>query len=118
MGFILGNGRKYLANELAVEVRGANVHTQYNYTDPSVPGIAGRVDPWVVELPAGSSFSIARPWSHFWANGVPLSRAGTPLEVRARMDMRGVPRECAIPQFQAFTGSLVSAWISVPDGCQ
>ena len=65
IGAILGNGRKYLASELALEVRSADGSARYSYVDPSVPGIAGRRDLWVVELPAESSFSITRPWNPF-----------------------------------------------------
>jgi hypothetical protein len=118
IGGILANGRKYLASELAVEVRGTNGHTRYAYSDPSVPGIAGRLDPWVVGLPGRSAFTLTRPWNHFWADGKSLSPAPEPFDVRARLDAREIPDEVAIPDSQAFVGELVSEWISVPNECR
>jgi len=118
IGGILGNGRKYLASALAVEVRGTNGFTRYAYSDPSVPGIAGRLDPWVVGLPVRSAFSITRPWNHFWADGKSLSPAPEPFDVRVRIEAREIPNEFAIPDFQAFVGELVSYWISVPNECR
>ena len=117
-GVIVGNGKKYLTNELALDVKDAHGTTRYRYFDPSVPAIAGRLDPWVITLPANSSFSIVRPANHFWVDGAPLSEERDPFEVRLLLVARKVPREFLIPNFRAFVGELRSDWLRIPSGCR
>src|SRR5206468_1371974 len=66
IGAILGNDKKYLLQDLGLVVRrGGVVDTLLEYVDPSVAGVAGRIDPWLVTLPPGSSYSITAPARHF-----------------------------------------------------
>src|SRR5262252_8986876 len=47
LGYILANGAKYLAENLALDVRTGSDVKRYQYGDPSVAVIAGRLDAWV-----------------------------------------------------------------------
>jgi hypothetical protein len=114
----VANGKKYLPDEVSAEAKDANGTRRYTYFDPSVPGIAGRVDPWVMPLPANSSFSMVRPLDHFFDGGSQLSERHEPFEFRVRFDARPVPEEFSIPGFRSFVGDLRSDWINISSDCK
>src|SRR6476646_4199777 len=69
LGSILANGAKYLADNLALDVRTGSDVNRYQYGDPSVPAIVGRLDAWVLSLPTDSEYTLVRPLNHFWSGG-------------------------------------------------
>jgi hypothetical protein len=119
LGVILGNGRKYLANELYLEVRGPSGTEKYHYSDPSVPAIAGRVDAWVVTLPVKANFLLTRPRGHFFAGGAQLSDKEEPYAIRVSFDARAIPEDLnvGIPSFRTYRGRLESEWVQIPESC-
>jgi hypothetical protein len=62
-GIALANGAKYLVVDMTLQITSSDgkVHGgQYHYYPSHYPsGIAGRVDDWIVPLPAGASYTLA-----------------------------------------------------------
>lgn len=123
VGVVLGNDKAYLLNtgSLTVRRRGApDPHLQY--FNPSFAAIGGRLDPWLVALPAGASYSIAVPARHFVSrpDRVPDLFAN-PVSVQARLETRGIERPNldmqALRSIDVWVGTLTSDWIDVPGGC-
>jgi hypothetical protein len=134
LGMTLGNGREYFADALFLEVkrRDSDVVESYQYADPGrSAAIAGRVDPWIVPLPAGSEFSITRPVSQFWsrdpakmarASGQ-LSFGNGPLDLRLKLISRPQDRPRGDDAVGAglvhvMPAELQSQWIHVPEDCK
>ena len=117
LGIILANGAKYLADSLALDVRTGSDVTRYRYGDPSVPVIAGRVDAWVVSLPAASEYTIVRPLNHFWSGGGQLTTVARPFAARLAFIAPPTPGEYAIPAFKVYEGQLTSSWVEIPTRC-
>lgn len=123
-GITLGNGRAYHAAALILEVKRRDGDTveRFQIAD-STPRVAGRLDPWIVPLPAGSEFSIARPIGLFRSpDDKPLS-IGSPLELRVKLVSRREDRprgdDAVGPGLvHVVPGDLQSAWISVPESCR
>jgi len=124
LGLSIGNGNRYLANSLALDVKLDEnaVVEKFEYSDPSVPGVAGRVDPWIVPLPAASEYSLTRPLSHFWSNGKRLAGSGKPIDIRvnlnARAEQRGFGKDMAgVALVNVLVGEFKTAWLRVPTEC-
>jgi hypothetical protein len=127
LGNILANGAKYLADNLALDVRTGSVIRQFRYGDPSVPGVAGRSDAWVASLPAGSEFTLIRPLNHFWWAGehaspanpsfTVLSAVSRPFAARLSFVSPPTPSVYAIPSFKVYQGQLTSGWVEIPTQC-
>ena len=118
IGTILGNDKKYLPGPLGFTLRRAGeADVNFDWFDPSVVGIAGRIDPWVIPLPAGASYSvrvlIPNGFRHLFF---------TPADVRVRL----TTREIANPNgdleglrfIHVWIGTLTSDWIHVPESCR
>jgi len=59
IGYVVGNNRWHVPSQLKFTVHRPGVaDTNFDWFDPSVPGVAGRVDPWIVQLSAGALFSV------------------------------------------------------------
>jgi hypothetical protein len=134
LGITLGNGREYIAETLILEVKrrdGDDVES-YQYSDPDRSyAIAGRVDPWIVPLPAGSEFSITRPLNQFHPR-VPgastrvagqLSLEGGAMDLRLKLISRPQDRprgdDTVGPGLvHVMPGELQSQWIHVPEECK
>src|SRR5262249_27694314 len=57
IGSILGNDQKYIPGRLILEVRHpGEPEVSLTYVDSTVPGVAGRIDPWVIGLPANATY--------------------------------------------------------------
>jgi hypothetical protein len=105
---------------------------KYQYSDPGRSAvIAGRVDPWIVPLPAGSEFSINRPVKQFWSRDPgkmaratgQLSLDGGPLDLRLKLISRPQDRPHGDDMVGAglvhvMPGELQSQWIHVPEDCK
>ena len=66
VGFILGNGERLAdAVSLTFQAPGKAEVETYTYSHPRHPGVAGRVDPWLVEVPARGLASLDLDAQHF-----------------------------------------------------
>lgn len=117
LGIILGNGNRYIAENLALEIRTATSTTPYRYADPKPSVIAGRVDPWIVGLPMHSEFKLTRSLEHFWAGATRLDQLQFPYEVRVVFIAPPVPAGYPIPIYKAYQGELNSGWLEMPKDC-
>jgi hypothetical protein len=124
LGKSIGNGNRYLPDSLALEVKvaGDNVERRFEYSDPSVPAVAGRIDPWIVTLPAASEYSLTRPLGHFWSNGQPLRFAGKPLDVRLQLNARATEHVlgedlAGDALVHVLVGELRTEWLRIPTAC-
>jgi hypothetical protein len=85
IGFVLGNDRLYLLEPLKFALTRSGVgDTSFDYHDPNTPPrIGGRLDNWLVALPAGASYSV-RPNSRKAPRTLLKARrrAGQPSDAR------------------------------------
>src|SRR4051794_26736875 len=59
IGTILGNDRTYVAGPVQFTLRRPGTDdTIVGFSDPMIAGVAGRLDPWLIPLPAGSSYAL------------------------------------------------------------
>jgi len=67
IGTVLANGRKYLIGELKLSATFPDGHVSgYTYSPPDYPAaIGGRLDPWMLTLPAGASYVMPVTPSQF-----------------------------------------------------
>jgi hypothetical protein len=66
LGMMLANGRRQYSTALILNITDQQgVHRQFSLIGPG--GIAGRVDPFVVPLPVGATFSIPIDLNKYWA---------------------------------------------------
>src|SRR5262245_39398149 len=87
LGMTLGNGRSYHASALSLDVRqrGSDMVAVFAPAD-SQPRIAGRVDPWILALPADSEFSLTKPLGDFGMNLEKLGMDRAPMDLRLRLE--------------------------------
>jgi hypothetical protein len=90
--------------------------TNFDYFDPSVAAVAGRLDPWLIPLPAGAAYSVA----------VSIPRGfqelfSTPADVQIRLTTQeiGSPNGDlqGLQLIHVWIGTLTSDWIRFPDSC-
>lgn len=117
VGVILGNGDR-LADAVSLQVTppGAADADTYNYSDPRHPGVAGRVDPWRLEVPPGGSAYFDVDPGHFLS-----ARSGRRFSTAIRGDVRvhlsglgSQGHELSRP----WTGTLESQPMRMPESCQ
>ncbi len=123
IGIVLGNDRKYLLQHVRLRVRREGAADKLlEYFDPSVPAIAGRVDPWLLTLPPGSSYSMTVPAKHFGLQPTFVPEGfSTPAEVQLHF----TTQEIASPNLDlqglrfihVWVGMLSSNWIAVAGSC-
>jgi hypothetical protein len=89
LGITLSSGRWYLPRELVVEVQrsGRPGVEELIYAGPA--GIAGRIDYWIVPLPAGATFTLTMHAADFIATAAPRLVAPTD-ELRVRLSGRSI----------------------------
>ncbi len=117
IGSILGNDKKYLPNGLQFTLRRSGVpDTEFDWFDPSVPGVAGRIDPWLVPLPVDASYSVAV--------SIPKGLQylfSTPADIRVRLTTQGVGKPNldlqGLQLIHVWVGALTSDWIPFPRDC-
>ena len=83
-GVVLGNDRTYSPNDLALTVRRGGVEQTYKLADRSIGIVAGRLDPWVVALPARAAYSVSLPAGRFGAAEHLRDPADIQLQVTTR----------------------------------
>lgn len=120
VGFILGNGDQLpQAISLRFKRLQANEPDNFGYSHPAYAVVAGRMDPWLLELGAGRSFTFEVPAHHF------LSREGDRLSTsrhrgEATVVLRGLEFESwpGLKPTGLWTGFAESAPIRVPGDCE
>ena len=123
IGIILGNDRKYLPGPLSLTVRRAgvpDVHLQY--VDLSVAAIAGRIDPWLITLPAGASYSVAVPARNFLPGPRLVEESfSAPAELQLQLTTQETgepnPDLSGLRFIRVWIGTLVSDRLQFPGQC-
>jgi len=113
VGVILGNGDR-LADAVSLEVTplGAAVPETYDYSDPRHPGVAGRMDPWRLEVRPGgwTYFDVDAGYSLSPSSGRRFSAIGGDVRVR----LRGLGSQ-GHELSPAWTGTVESEPMRMPD---
>lgn len=123
IGIIVGNDQKYWLNSLSLTVKRAGLpDTELKYVDPSVATIAGRVDPWLIALPAGASYSVVVPARYFLFGPKLLEKSlSTPAELQLRLTTQEVgepnPDLIGLRFIRVWIGTLVSDRLQFPSQC-
>jgi len=117
VGAILGNDER-LANAVSLQVTslGAADAETYSYSDPRHPGVAGRMDPWRLEVPPGGLTYFDVDAGHFLSprSGRRFSPA-TGGDVRVRL--RGLSSQ-GHELSRPWTGTVESQSMRMPESCQ
>jgi len=118
IGSVLGNDRKYLVGSLGFTLsRAGAADTNFDYFDPTVVGVGGRVDQWLVPLPVGASYSVV----------VSIPKGirdlfSTPADMHARLttqENRNPNLDVQGLRFiHVWVGTLTSERISFPNSCR
>jgi hypothetical protein len=89
VGFALGNGLAYLPVGVSVRSTTPAGEEKFSYSPVPPVRVNGRVDPWLVPLPTGATYSFSVPTTHFWnlASGYLDQRERT---IRIVLDARPV----------------------------
>jgi len=129
-GVVLANGSKYLVDDMTMQVTtgSGRVVEQYKYHPRHYPsGIAGRVDDWIVPLPAGASYSLTLAAADFIVGANQERRDSFPPDalLSLRLPIRG-PTEApnldvtGLRLFRVWTGStmLRSNDIAISERCR
>jgi hypothetical protein len=117
IGTILGNDKKYLPDQVDFTIsRPGAADVNFHYFDPSAPAVGGRLDPWLIQLPPGASYTIRV--------SVPPSASdifATPGAIRVRLTTRELGRVSSFLQdlqfIHVWIGTLTSNPIAFPSDC-
>ena len=117
IGTILANDKKYLPDQVDFTIsRPGAADTNSRYFDPAVPAAAGRLDPWLIQLPPGASYTTRL--------SVPQSARdifATPGAIRVRLTTRELGRVSNFLQdlqfIHVWIGTLTSNSIAFPSDC-
>jgi hypothetical protein len=123
LGYALANGGRYLPREVIVEIKRSSTadFEQLSYVGPA--GIAGRIDHWVVTLPAKARYALplrATDFASATARFRPL--AGPPEELRVRLTGRAITSDLSLDMagmklWRVWTGTAVSNSLRVAAEC-
>ena len=123
IGTILGNDKKYRPARLTLTVRRAGVPDgTLPYIDPTGAFVAGRLDPWLITLPADASYSVAVLAHNFGLGPLPTKESfSAPADLQLQLvtrevgetnhDMRG------LSSIHVWVGTLTSDWVRFPGDC-
>ena len=119
LGIALANGRWYLPRELVVELRrnGSSDVEELVYRGPV--NIAGRIDHWVLALPAEAAFTLSlRPADFMTTAAAPA--VGPPEEIRIRLTGRPITADLNVDlsgmkTWALWTGTVTSNALRVSD---
>jgi hypothetical protein len=121
VGVFIGSvvsSERYLPSSASVEARDRESITTFIYSDPSLPAIAGRLEPWVVPLSNDVSLPFIWPLRHFVADGLRLSDKLEPYEVRFVIEATSPPAGVGYAGYPPVVGVQRSDWVSISDGCK
>jgi hypothetical protein len=122
IGIVLGNDKHYMLTSLSLAVRRPGIADMIlEYVDPSVPAVAGRIDPWLITLPAGASYSLVVPARNFLLHSKPLDKPfAAPAELQLRLTTEKNepnPDLKALAIIRVWIGTLVSDRLKFPGQC-
>jgi len=123
IGVILGNDRKYLPGNLELTVRRAGMaDTNLSYVDLSVAVVGGRLDRWLIALPADASYSVAVPAKNFRLGATLrqepfVAPADLQLRLTTQENGRHNPDVQGLSLIDVWVGTLTSAWLRFPGQC-
>jgi hypothetical protein len=123
IGTSIGNGRRYVASSVVIEVKRSSDGPVEEYrVGGGLPRIAGRIDPWIVPLPVGSEFSLSLPTANVLSKqGASLNLRSGEIIIRAAIVRHSNDRsdgEMVGPGLvKVFAGRLQSAWLRAPSEC-
>jgi hypothetical protein len=67
LGVMLGNGKVQLPDRIAMKFTDAQGKTRlFKFGDKRYPGVAGRLDDYVIPLRAGSTYTLQLTLNQFW----------------------------------------------------
>lgn len=116
VGVILGNGDR-LADAVSLQIApvGAADPETYVYSDPRHPGVAGRMDPWRLEVRPGGLRMSTLTRDTFYRPG--QGDASRQLEGDVRVRLRGLGSQ-GHELSPAWTGTVESQPMRMPDNCK
>ena len=112
IGMALANGRWYQPRELVMELRRNGSPDVEELLYNGATNIAGRIDHWVVALPAGATYALTLRAAEFASTSA--TRAGTPPEeLRVRLTGRPITSDLNVDMtgmkaWRLWTGSVSS----------
>ena len=118
IGTILGNDKKYLLGSVGFTLtRPGAADVNFDYFDPTVAVVGGRVDPWLVPLPVGASYSVVISIPKGFRD-----LFSTPVGVRVRLTTQQIGNTNLDVQglrfIHVWVGTLTSDQISFPNSCR
>lgn len=121
-GSALANGARYLIDGLTLQVKRPDGVTQrYSYQPRDYPGVlGGRVDDWIVPLPAGAAYSVTVDVADFAVGFASrLETLPQPAQIALRLDVRK-PKLSDLSNVKVWTGmgSLASNTFHAPADCR
>jgi hypothetical protein len=124
LGYALGNGQRYLPRELIVEIkRDGNADFEQLLYNGTPSGIAGRIDHWIVTLPASASFVLPLRATDFSANVAGFrTLTGPPEELRVKLTAQAITSDLSLDMagmklWRLWTGTVVSNSLRVAAEC-
>ena len=117
LGAIVGSELR-LPFSTSVEVRDQSGMSRFEYSNPSLSALVGRLDPWLVPVSHDVSPGYGWPLSHFVAGTVRLSDKPGPYEALFIVDAAMPPMGVSIPGYPHVVGELRSEWTPITDGCK
>ena len=123
LGTRLGN--IYLAKTLSLEARFGDSGQIQNFTfdNPVFSGSTGREDPWIVPLPAHSSYTVSISSKHFLSASSGLRLDEVPALADIQLHLAGSKIEpmnldtLGLANWEVLVMNMQSALIAVPDDC-
>jgi hypothetical protein len=67
LGMMLANGKVQLPDRIRLKLKDAAGIRELHFSDKRYPGVAGRVDDYVVPLRAGSTYTLRLTLDQFWS---------------------------------------------------
>lgn len=119
VGFALGNGHAYFPVGVSVRSTTPAGEEKFSYSPVPPVRVGGRLDPWLVPLPTGATYSFSVPTTHFWnlESGYIDQRERT---VRVVLKARPVTSSAmeGMRLWKVWIGELASTPIKLPADCE
>jgi hypothetical protein len=117
LGTSIGNGQRYAADSLVLDFKRSQNDDAEGFR-PTLGAVFGRIDPWIVTLPAASEFSFERPEDYFFSSrGDPLE-IGSSGFIRLRLIQERFAGELVgAALVKVSTDQLQTEWVRVPGEC-
>ncbi len=116
----------YLAKTLSFEARSAasGLIQTFTFNNPTFSDSGGREDPWIVPLPANSSYEVAISGNHFHSAGFDqrLDEASGVTDLQLRLTGSKIEPlnldTLGLANWEVMIADLQAAPIAIPDDCQ